>query len=149
MRRPGGRSDGHVVVADLQPLRDWLAKHPDPRETVATVGGGEMSVVDGVRHMILPYPRYTQAVLDFWNALRAAGWDYPDTLDYAGVVERWRQEHEVAQIRADHLAGMDRHTLFNLLRWYDRSERFSTGTWAGGWQAGIFHAAARALIALG
>lgn len=137
------------MTATLQPLRDWLAAHPDPGEAVASAGGGTLSIVAGVRQMIMPYPRYTQAMLDFWTALKAAGWDYPETRDYAGVVERWRQEHGVERIGAEHLAGMDRHTLFNLLRWYDRGERFSTGTWAGGWQTGIFHAAARALIALG
>ena len=137
-------------MADLQPLRDWLAAHPSEDEAIAEMRGGDVIHKEGgTREITMPWMAYTQAIPDFWTALKKAGWDHPETLDYAGVVDRWRQAHGVERIRAEHLAGMDRHMLFNLLRWHDRGERFSTGTWTSGWQAGIFHAAARALIALG
>jgi hypothetical protein len=132
-----------VVTDELQPL------HPRREETVARTRGGDVTVgADGTRVITTPWPDYTRTIPDFWDALTGVpGWSHGNTQDYLGVVRRWRESEKLDTILPEHLERMDRATLLNFLRWIDRGERFCDGHWSSAFKGGLFHAAARALIA--
>lgn len=109
---------------------------------------GEHREEDGVRVFTNGFYDYGPAFDALWSALDAAGWSHKDTGGYLDVVEQWRARQGVARISPEHLFEMDRFTLFNTLRWFQRGERFCDGIWAGAWSGGIFHAGARAMVAL-
>lgn len=137
-------------MTDLVPLRAWLAAHPTNEQPAGTMHGGEVTVLpDGTRSTTMPWVAYDPLLDELWTALAAAGWDEVDTRDYLDVVARWRTHTGREVIGLDDLAGMDRVTLFNALRWYNRGERFCDGLWSAAWQDGTLHAGARAVLALG
>ena len=138
------------MSGDLAPLRAWLAAHPSPDEPVAESRGGAVRIrEDETRSVSLPYPHYSATIDTFWAAVEAAGFEVPDTREYAAVVANWQRARKLDTIEPEHIATMDRPTLFAVMRQVQRGERFCDGLWSAEFNHGTFHACARAVLALG
>ena len=138
------------MTGDLRPLRDWLAAYPEPDPgAVAYREGSRTTQPDGTQHFTVGWYDYSPAFAAFWEALEASGWNHDETSRYDVVVREWKAWHGPDGIGARFAPIMDRRTLRNVLRFYQRGERFCDGMWATAWRDGFLHAAARALIALG
>lgn len=136
-------------MSDVAPLRAWLATYPTPAEPVDVVHAGSVEKqADGTETITMDHMPYGDAILALWDALDQAGWAEIDTSDYLAVVDQWRARTGRPTIDSDGFADMDRHTLFNALRWFNRGERFCDGLWASAWKSGQLHAGARAVLAL-
>lgn len=137
------------MEGDLSALRAWLAAHPSTSEEVVTWQGGDAQMrPDGTRETVMPWPVYTATIADYWTALDAAGWGGVDTRDYMAVTQAWRAANGGEAIDAGQLGRMDRTTLFNTLRSYNRAERFCDGAWASVFGDGRLHAGAQAVLTL-
>lgn len=135
------------MTGDLQPLRDWLAAYPEPDPAQTEYQPGSSTVAaDGTRVLRLGWYRYGPAFDALWSALEASGWSDAETARYVVVVREWEAGHGPGGLSPAYVPIMDRFTLRNALRFYQRGERFCDGLWLTAWKKGFFHAAARALL---
>lgn len=98
---------------------------------------------DGV--IVLPYPRYSDAMGALWRAFADAGCDPAARLDYS----RWENELGYRPESPVRIAAMDRKDLSMLVVKCQRGERFCTGYWQTMLTQGVFLAIARRLRELG
>jgi hypothetical protein len=111
-------------------------------------GGAVTSLANGKKRMTMPWPAYTATIPAFWAAMKGVpGWTYEATGENFEVTHRWLRANGTRTVKPDDFARMDVATVLHFVRWIDRGEKFCDGHWQGFYKQGLFHAAARALLA--